>query len=195
MNKISVIELEKKLGKKIKRNTSVLGIDAASTAGMAYIKVNKNILYFETEKIKFGGHKKGTQIGDKLDKGIGAIKKYKSTHSPVDLIVIEKAYLKLNKYVYGLLNMLAGVFYCEFSNFTKKILFYYPTEHRKLIGFNSKSMHGNSLKALVVSWVNNLGFGKLSHDEADAVMIALSGIVIQPPVQKSLKKKKKKKLG
>jgi len=193
--KIAIKSLEKKLGKKLKRNLTVLGIDSASTAGMALLKVNSRSIDFTTQKLKFGTHKKGTPINSKLDTGIKAIQEYIAfnIHKPMDLIVIENAYLNLNKYTYGLLRMLSGIFYCEFSEYSKDIVFYYPTEHRKITGFDSKKMKGDALKKLVVTWVEYLGFGKLSHDEADAIMLALAGLVIQPPVQQALEKKKKVK--
>ena len=193
MVKLKISAIEKKLGFKLKRNIKVIGVDTASTSGMAYFKVDKSTLSFQTEKLKFGAHKKGTPINTKLNTGIGAIKDYAKKIGKVNLIVLENAYLGANKYTYGLLRMIAGIFYCNLAPITKELIFYYATESRKIVGFNSKKMKGTALKKLVVSWVEGLGFGKLSHDEADAVLLALAGIVIQPLVQQKLKKVKKVK--
>ncbi len=51
MQKLKITAIEKKLGLKLKRNMKVLGVDTASTAGMAYFKVGKTVLEFETEKL------------------------------------------------------------------------------------------------------------------------------------------------
>jgi len=193
MSKIKIEALEKALGMKIKRNIKVIGVDAASTAGMAFLKVSDTEIEFQTEKLKFGTHKKGTPINDKLNTGIKAIKEYSKRIGKVDLIIVENAYLGTNKYTYGLLRMMAGIFYCNMCSNTKALEFYYASEARKMVAFDSKKMKGEALKKLLVLEISKWGFGTLSHDEADAVLLAIAGIVIQPPVQKKLKKVKNKK--
>lgn len=193
MKKLSIIALEKKLGKKLRRKLTILGIDTASNAGMAYLKVGTKIIEFKTEVLRFGTHKKGTPINSKLNTGIEAIENYIDNNNYIDKVIIENAYLGVNKYTYGLLRLIAGIFYTEFSKFTKDIDFYYATEARKIVGFNSKKKSGKVLKKLIIQWIEHLGFGKLKEDEADAVLLALSGLIIQPPTQKALLKTKKKK--
>jgi len=188
LKKKLISAVEKKLDKKLRRNTTVHGEDGDSTKGIALQKTKAKVLEFDTCIIKFGTNKKGTPINPKLDTGIKDIEDYVAINlkKKANIIVIENAYLGANKYTYGLLRMMAGIFYCNLREHSQDVDFYYATEARKIIGFDSKKLHGKDLKKLVVDWIEYLGFGKLSHDMADAVILALSGLVIQPMEQKKI---------
>ena len=188
LKKILISAVEKKLDKELKRNTTVLGVDSASTTGMALLISKEKVLEFDTSIVKFGTHKKGTPINPKLETGIKSIEEYVANNikKKTDITVIENAYLGTNKYVYGLLRMMAGVFYTLVVSHAKHLDFYYASEARRIVGFDSKKLSGSKLKKLVVDWVEYLGFGKLKHDEADAVILALAGLIVVPMEQKKV---------
>ena len=190
--KIKIKDIEKCLGRKLKHNIVILGIDSASTSGMAFLDINSTEVDFNSCKICFGEHTKGTPLNDKLDVGIVNIKRYiDNLKKTIDIVVIETPYLGLNRNTYGVLSTLVGVHYTMFKPSVKRIALHNASSARKIISFDSKKLTGDRLKKWVVEYIAGLGFGTLSHDEADAVILALSEALAPIEVQKKLAKKKK----
>lgn len=190
--KVNIKEVEKILGRKLKHNIAILGIDSASTSGMALLDINSTQIEFTSCKICFGEHTKGTPLNSKLDVGMVNIKRYiDNINKPIDTVVIETPYLGLNRNTYGVLSTLVGIHYAMFKPIVKRIALHNASSTRKIIGFDSKKLTGDRLKKWVVEYIASMGFGTLSHDEADAVILALSEALAPIEVQKKLAKKKK----
>jgi Holliday junction resolvasome RuvABC endonuclease subunit len=191
-------DIEKRLTFKLKRNTYVLGVDTASTTGLAILETDNKTLRVKTAIFKLPTVKKEDELSDKfvekLEFMLRSIRDFKKNEfgqkkANKTVLVLENSFMGCNVVTFGLLRMLCGIIFAElFDNFEKiKIIF--PMSARKEIGFKSeiKRVKGLTAKEKVqsrknkkqelIDFVNNIfGTAETSDDICDALILALNGI-------------------
>jgi hypothetical protein len=184
---IKIKVLEEKLEVELKRNITILAIDSASTTGICYLDINSTNVHFKTHVIKFGEHKRGESLNNKFDVGIDTIDRFivDNMKTITDIVVIEKPFDGMNKYGFGLLSSLMAIYYCKFKPLCKGVVLKFACQARKSIKFSTKKLKQRELKNWIKEYIADLGFGEVTHDEADAIILALSEAVV-PAKQKSL---------
>jgi len=193
MIKINLKKLEKNLGFKLKRNTICLGVDTATTTGLALISTSDKEIIIETNIFKLPSIPK--KIADQLVK---AEKYEQAMHSALNLIrdynvykeklrtniktilVLEQSFLSINPETFGYLRTLQGIFYSELYDYFNEIKIYLPTVARKLVGFRSNLPRGTKTeqkKKEICRWVSNIIEENITdHNIADAIILSLGGL-------------------
>ena len=182
-------DIEKRLGFKLLRNTYTLGIDTASTTGLAILETDNKSLKIKTSIFKLPVVKKTDELSDKfvekLEFMLRSIRDFKKKEfgkkkATKTVLVLENSFLGCNPVTFGLLRMLCGIIFAElFDNFEKiKIIF--PMSARKNIGFKSQLKRGTKRqekKKELIDFINNI-FGTKETDDniCDALILALNGI-------------------
>jgi Holliday junction resolvasome RuvABC endonuclease subunit len=182
-------DIEKKLGFKLKRNTYCIGIDTASTTGLAIIETDNKSLKIKTSIFKLPVVKKTDELSEKFVEKLTfmllSIRDFKekevgNKRANKTILVLENSFLSLNPVTFGLLRMLCGIIFAElFDNFEDiKIIF--PNTARKEIGFKSQLKRGSKReekKKELIDFINNI-FGTKETDDniIDALILALNGL-------------------
>jgi len=182
-------DIEKRLNFKLKRNTYVLGVDTASTTGLAILETDNKVLKIKTSTFKLPTVKKEDELSDKfvekLEFMLRNIRDFKKNEfgqkkATKTVLVLENSFLSFNPVTFGLLRMLCGIIFAElFDNFEKiKIIF--PMSARKGVGFKSQLKRGTKSKDKkqeLIDFVNNIfGTEEKSDDITDAIILALNGL-------------------
>lgn len=207
MIKVSLRKVEKKLRKKLKHNSFCLGVDTAGTTGLAMITTTDTdlILEYDIFKLPVLPRKlsdqmiKAEKYEQQLDSMTNLIKEFKTKYRyllmPVtnrnSILIIEQSYLGLNPEAYGILRAEQGLVYAILEEWFPTIKIWLATMVRKIVGFESnygrsdlqhlKSAERTKIKKTeLVKWVNNkLGIEIKDDNIADAIILALAGLVLQ----------------
>lgn len=181
--------IEKKLGFKLRKNTYSIGVDTASTTGLAILETDNKNLRIKTSIFKLPEVKKTDELSDKfvekLEFMLRSIRDFKKKEfgckkANKTVLVLENSFLKFNVVTFGLLRMLCGIIFAElFDNFEEiKIIF--PLSARKNIGFKSQLKKGTKSKEKkqeLINFVNNIfETTETSSDITDAIILALNGL-------------------
>jgi len=181
-------QIEKKLGFKLTQNTWCLGIDLASTTGLALLKEDNGILKIEImDVIKLPSvdkdDEKSEQYVDKLIymlKWIRDWKKEKLLYKEKGILILENSYLGINAYTFGQLKMMGGIAFAELFDLFKDIKIIFATTARKEIGFKSqlpKKSKREDKKKELIKFVNFIFDTKLKGDNlCDAIILSLCGL-------------------
>jgi len=185
---IKIKDIEKKLGFKLKRNTLSLGVDTASTTGLAILETDNLRLRIETSTFKLPTVKKTDELSDKfvekLEFMLRSIRDFKKNNfkkkASNTVLVLENSFMGINVVTFGLLRMLAGIVFAElFDNFEQiKIIF--PMSARKNVGFKSQLKRGakrEEKKKEIINFINTIFDTQITDDnETDAIILALNGL-------------------
>lgn len=183
---ISTKTLEKRLGKILTKNRTCIGLDLASVTGLSIIKVYNGITRIYTTKAKLGGTQSKEDLTKKLDNLIDFLQQIDRNvfggDYTKDIIIIENSYLGINIWTYGILRLLAGITYAHYRFLgapKENIIFLFANSARKKTGFKKSSpeIKGNKLKQEITEFVTNIVKEKITHDEADAIVLALAGLI------------------
>jgi len=200
MIKLKIKDIEKLLNKKIQTNISCLGIDIASTTGLAYIKTTDQDMFIETAifKIPTLPRKIANQMiaAEKYEQVLDSIclllVEYKNKMKFADtenILVIEQSFMQLNVVTFGILRAMQGIAYSTFHSNFKIINIYLATVARKLVGFQSiysrsdlqhlkSAKRTETKKKEIIKWVNGKLGTQIDNDNiADAAILALAGII------------------
>jgi len=191
-------DIEKKLGFNLKKDYYVVGVDTATTTGLAILETDKKSLRIKTSIFKLPEVKKTDELSDKfvekLEFMLRSIRDFKKNEfgqkkASKTILVLENSFMGCNVVTFGLLRMLCGIIFAElFDNFEEiKIIF--PMSARKNIGFKSeikrvkgltakeKAQSRKNKKQELINFVNNIfGTQETSTDIADAIILALNGL-------------------
>ena len=190
MKKISVKTLEKKLGYKIPRNIFVLGVDTASTSGIAKVTIDDKYAYINTEIMKIptiprDTEDKAEKYEECLDMLLIMIRDFRKTLEVKDkttLLVLENSFMSLNAYTFGFLKVCGGILYSELHDNFENIKIIFPSSARKLAGFKSllpKGTKSKDKKKEIMTWVGNIIEEEITDDNAaDALMLCFAGLKI-----------------
>jgi len=190
MIKLSLKKLEQKLGFKLRKNTMCLGVDTASTTGLALISVigSKVIIdysIFQLPKIpkKIADQmEKAEKYEQAMDSALNLIRDYKNqiTVKAPSILVLEQSFLSINPETFGYLRSLQGVFYSELYDSFDVIKIYLATVARKLVGFHSvlpKATKSTEKKKEIMQFISKIIDTEIKDDNiADAILLALAGL-------------------
>jgi Holliday junction resolvasome RuvABC endonuclease subunit len=186
---LKIKDIEKKLHFNLKKNTFSLGVDTASTTGLAILETNEDTLRIKIAIFKLPEVKKSDELSDKfvekLEFMLRSIRDFKKEQfgckkATNTIMVLENSFLSFNPVAFGLLRMLCGIVFAElFDNFEKiKIIF--PLSARKIVGFKSQLSKGTKSKEKkqeIIDFINNIfNTEERSDDICDALMLALCGL-------------------
>jgi Holliday junction resolvasome RuvABC endonuclease subunit len=182
-------DIEQKLGFNLKKDTYCIGVDTATTTGLAILETDKKLLKITTSTFKLPDVKKEDELSDKFVEKLEFMlrnirdfkkKEFGNKKANKTVLVLENSFLSFNPVTFGLLRMLCGIIFAElFDNFEKiKIIF--PLSARKNVGFKSELKKGTKSKDKkqeIVNFVNNIfGTKETSNDITDAIILALNGL-------------------
>jgi Holliday junction resolvasome RuvABC endonuclease subunit len=176
MYKISVPidKIEYHFGITIERNMSSLGLDTATNTGYCVAKANTKNITFDIGYFKI-------DVGKIKDKYKREELRYRMVYDnlkPVikapDIVVIENTYYSNSAKATIILSRIGGVAYAiARAKNIPSIIWRTASEARKTLGIK-----GNSKKEEILSIVNLLlDIDIKNHDEADAVVLALNGLI------------------
>jgi hypothetical protein len=182
-------DIEKKLSYKLKRNIYCIGIDTASTTGIAILETDNKSIKIKTSIFKLPTVKKTDELSDKfveklefMLRSIRDFKKqeFRNKKANKTVLVLENSFLSLNPVTFGLLRMLCGIIFAElFDNF-EIIKIVFPNTARKEVGFKSQLKRGSKRedkKKELIDFVNNIfGTQETSDDITDAIILSLYGL-------------------
>jgi len=182
-------DIENKLGFKLKKNTYCIGVDTATTTGLAVLETDNKSLKVRTSIFKLPEVKKEDELSDKFVEKLESMlrnirdfkqKEFGKKKANNTILVLENSFLSFNPLTFGLLRMLCGIIFSElFDNFERiKIIF--PLSARKNVGFKSELKKGTKSKEKkqeIINFVNNIfGTKETSDDITDAIILALNGL-------------------
>lgn len=188
MNNFDIKKLEKKLRFNLYRNCYVLGVDLASTTGLAIIKTTDKKLELDTTIIKLPSADKEDdrcdQYVDKMAIILKWIRDFKKGINPKNktksILVLENSYLGFNAYTFGQLKMMGGICFAELFDLFDIVEIIFATTARKTVGFKSQLKRGSvrkDKKLELIKFINDiLGANFESDDICDAIILALAGL-------------------
>jgi hypothetical protein len=191
-------DIESRLTFKLKKNVYCIGVDTATTTGLAILETDDKNLRVKTSTFKLPTVKKTDELSDKfvekLEFMLREIRDFKKEEfgnkkASKTVLVLENSFMGCNVVTFGLLRMLCGIIFAElFDNFEEiKIIF--PMSARKGIGFKSeikrvkgltskeKTQTRKNKKQELIDFINNI-FGTQETDDniVDAIILALNGL-------------------
>jgi Holliday junction resolvasome RuvABC endonuclease subunit len=171
MIKLDILELEKRLGKKLKRNFTSVGIDTAKHTGLGFISVddkeveiNWSLISFEANTIQELYKQMYKEFGNFIDKSI-------------DVVVVEDVFLGMNPDVTIKLARFGGLAIAQAIN--NNILFKTigaSSARAKLFKLDKKAYKGRSKEA-VADYLKSIGIEIDEDNCADGVILAILGII------------------
>jgi len=186
MIKLSLKKLEKNLGLKLKNPIIALGLDTASTTGICKLFINKDKVRIETSIMKIPSLPKDTEdksekYEEALEMLLRMVRDFKKDLVKGHILVLENSFLSFSPWTYGYLKGFMGILYAELFDYFEEIKIIFPTSARKKVGFKStlkRGSKGKDKKKEIMTWVSNVIGKELTNDnEADAVVLALAGII------------------
>jgi len=199
--KLQLVDIEKRLGFKLKQDAFCLGLDTASTTGVAVVYTNHKTIEIETSIIKIpplprGTEDKSEKYEECLDILINLVRDFKKTldarNKNETILVLENSYLGFDPWTFGFLKGCMGLLYAEFYDNFEKIKIIFPISARKAVGFKSilpKGTKSKEKKKEIMQFISNIVEEEITDDNcADALMLAFAGL---KEVQTEKRKKKK----
>lgn len=188
MHKIKIVNLEKILNIKIKRNYTSIGFDWATRAGISFIKTTDKYATIEYIFIEFKGNKPKEKYGL-------MVKSLKDLLNSQDIAIIENVFVGFNRS--GSME-LAKYHAFAISECIRKNINYETISAvscRAKLGINTKKFGKGKSKLAVSDWLkNNLNIKLDDEDASDAVCLAICGLLegLDFRSEKDIKKDKKK---
>lgn len=175
--KIPLKKLERIIGKRLKRNKKVLGVDTAGRTGWAIIKTNTTYAEINTGIISLGEIKNWNDRFDYLITFFSDI-----MNENTDL-VIEEVFVGINRKASLLLAKYGAIVYATGRQAgVKNISFITTSSARKKVNIRGKQKK----KEGAIQFVSK--FIKIASDDvSDGIILALTGLVIEPKLGDYLK--------
>lgn len=199
MQTLDLVEIEKKLGKKIRKNTLSIGWDSAERYSGASILITDNSkIYIELGKISTDPKE---DIKNRMNYFEGALDKYVDIVKKVNnykICVIEDAFLKFNVKVLKDLTRFSTIVWTKFHKICDYTFFILPNTARSQVGFskNEQIIDSNievkkitkgknkgknkkvDIKILVKDYIEQtFGLKIEDFDEADSFILAMAGLL------------------
>jgi len=149
-----------------RKGMTVLGLDTASTTGYALIRISHNqTLRIETNSIKV----KGNRDEDKYNLYIDVFSQLIKPHYKV---IVEDTFMGVNARGFKQITRIGGIAYTIAKLKGCDVRFLMATQARKRLG-----LKGNAKKKDLQKLICDLLEVEISHDETDAVILALNGLI------------------
>ena len=161
--------LEKKLGKPIKVNITVLGVDTASRTGWCKIVTTDKEVKIDYGFIDIDSKDRNFKFNQMIDIFPSLIK-------GCDKVIIEDVFMKFNVMVHSFLSRIGMIVYviCHQQGIKDKD-FVWATTARKKVG-----LKGNAKKeAIHKEFIEKFGIEIDDEDIMDSIILALNGIIFE----------------
>ena len=168
MKIISIEKIEKAFDVTLykRKGMVVLGLDTASTTGYAIARVGNNrTLRIETGYIKT----KGKIESEKFDIYVDVFEKLIKNNYKV---VVEDTYMGINAKAFKQITRIGGIAYTIAKIKGCDVSFILASHARKALGIK-----GNIKKAELQKLIKKIIGIDITHDEADAVVLAINGLI------------------
>jgi Holliday junction resolvasome RuvABC endonuclease subunit len=178
MKKLKIQALEKKLGKKLKINTTALGFDVAKKhTGIAILITLKSSIYIY--KLHTINNEKG-DLTESFEYFLGELNNFISNvkFKGHKVFVIEDCFFGQNVTTLKALARFSALVWRELKHIADEIYFILPTPARKKIGFKKDKKSKAKAKRQVRDYINKLfGTDIKDEDKTDAMALALAGLI------------------
>jgi Holliday junction resolvasome RuvABC endonuclease subunit len=169
--KLSIKNLESRLGKKIKRNFTSVGVDTATHTGLGFISVddkdaeiNWSLISFEANSIQELYKQMYKEFGNFIDKSI-------------DVVVVEDVFLGMNPDVTIKLARFGGLAMAQaINNDVPFKTIGAKSARAKLFKLDQKKYKGRTKQA-VADYLKSIGIEIDEDNCADGVILAILGII------------------
>lgn len=169
--KLSIKDLESRLGKKIKRNFTSVGVDTAKHTGLGFISVNDkeveinwSLISFEANTIQELYKQMYQEFGNFIDKSI-------------DVVVVEDVFLGMNPDVTIKLARFGGLAIAQAINNNIPFKTIGASSARaKLFKLDKKAYKGRPKEA-VADYLKSIGIEIDENNCADGIILAILGII------------------
>lgn len=185
MNKIQIKHIEEFFKIKLNKNSTVLGVDVSMySTGLALLRTTDNYLMIEKlEVIKVPKSKNFLESANSFLEQLDSIKRDIISKHTLNKTVIEDCFFGSNVNTLKALARFGILTYERFRGCSHECRFLLPTSARKTINFQKtdKKAKGEILKKEIVYYINKgfkLKLKTRENDKADALVLALSGMVI-----------------
>jgi len=194
--KWKIIDIEKLLGKKIKKNILSVGFDLAEySTGVCFLRTSETELYVDKFQIIEISRSKELTIIDKLELYLKELFKLRKTIKKINVSVIEDCHLqyfgrKPNVWTVKILSRFETLVWAIFRKYTDYSYFKQAQHARLSIGFKSrrkkkieKTIKNNrkkkeTVKLQVKNWLKKQFKLNIEKDDlADAFVLALNGLL------------------
>ena len=171
MIKLDILELEKRLGKKLKKNFTSVGVDTAQTCGVGFISTSETEVEIDWSLIKFEANtmpelykQMYKEFGNFIDKSI-------------DFVVVEDVFLGMSPAVTIKLSRFGGLVMAQAINNEVPFETIGASSSRaKLFTLDRKKYKGKPKEA-VANYLKSIGIEITENNCADGVILALLGII------------------
>ena len=184
IKRIKIEKVEAELETELYRDKIVLGCDVSMhNTGLAVIRTTSDYLILDI--IKNIITPRDISLLKAVDLFIDQVEDFKrqiTQKYKLDINIIEDCFFSKNAKTLKYLARFGILVYDRFRGIASKAEFITPTEARKAINFkkSSKSVKGSRLKKEIMYYINNALQTKIKDDnQADAIVLALSGLVIK----------------
>jgi len=189
IKKIKLETIETWIGKNLKRNVIVIGADTAvyHTAFAVIRTTDTYLILEEIQKIEVPKLSKKSTIKHVLDnvdlftEQLDNLKNLFAQKYKFDYTQIENCFYSFSVKTTKLLAYNGILTYDRLKRISNNATLIMPQSARSIVGFKkSKNAKGSQLKQEVVDYINNILDLKLKlkdNDQADSIMLALSGII------------------
>ena len=183
LKKWKISEIEEKIGKKLKRNTTTIGFDVAKkNTGIAVLITLSSTLYItklHTINNAKGDLKKYDSIAG-MTYFIGELNNFISNTKTkgYKIFIIEDCFFGKNANTLKILARFSALTWRELKHIADKIYFKLATTARSQVGFKKDKNSKKKSKIQVKDFVNNLfGLTLKDDNQTDAIVLALSGLI------------------
>lgn len=187
MIKLSIKDVENKLGKKLKRNFKSIGLDLATKSGIGFastddisITLDWTVLYFDSSNkrdlYKFAYEEFGKIITDE------------------DVVTIEDIFVGGNRQVALFLARLSALALAQAISKGKHYEIISAISSRSRVGINTKKIPKGESKDYIGKWMEDILGCEIDENNAvDGILLSLVGLIEDCQFKKLKKKKKVKK--
>lgn len=185
--KIKIKDLEKKLGKTIKKNTKVVGVDTAKRCGVCFITTTNTMACFDWMFLEFNASSQKEQL-------IQIYNEFGKLFNNEDLAIIEEVFVGFSRKGSISLAKMGTLVIAQCLN--KKIDFQTinaVSARNKFFKINYKIYKGRTKEAVANYLKNALDIWLDDYDISDAIILALCGICENINFTISKKKHRKRK--
>ena len=178
---LKIKDIEKKLGKTIRKNALSIGIDIAEgTSGICFLRTDKDNIYIENTQVIETDKKQDTfHKADNLISSLEKLKQKISEYKEYKLLIIEDCFFGKSIETLKHLARFGILVYRELKKEVDIYYFIFPNTARSMIGFNQKKQESKgTLKAEIYTRDTKDKTGKIKHKKGEKKKISCKSLVM-----------------
>jgi len=168
---LKIEEFEKRIGYKIKRNFSVVGVDTAKHCGLGFIQSNKDIIEINWSLISFEANTI-QEVYQQMYKEFGLF-----IDDTIDFVVVEDVFLGMNPDVTIKLARFGGLVMAQAINNNIPFATIGASSSRAKLFKIDKVKYKGKTKEAVADYLKSIGIEIDEDNCSDGVVLALLGII------------------